>query len=80
MINKKFVNPFKGKKNKIFEILYWAVMHSEENLIEKAEYKNLDIEETADIPQSINNIRVYNSSIGTTLEINNKLCTNLDKF
>lgn len=76
----KFVNPFKGNKARLFEICYYGVLHAEEKKINKAIYRNINTEETCDIRQSISQIRIDNSSISTSLTINERLCTDLDKI
>ena len=67
-------------KDKLLKIVIEAIESAELELIEKAIYKDIDIEETCDIPQPITTINIYNSSIGTVLHINGKLCDDLDKY
>lgn len=67
-------------KDKILAIVKNAIESAEIDLIEKAIYKDIDINETCDVPQPITTINIYNSSIGTVLHVNGKLCDDLDKY
>ena len=68
-----------GTKAKLLELCYIGIANAKDNLIEEALYKNLDPEETCDVPQSIREILVSNSAIDTILTLNNTLCSDLDK-
>lgn len=63
------------KQLHLLKICYYGILHSTDELIDKATYKNIDIEETADVPQSIQEIKIVNTSISTHLELNGKDCT-----
>lgn len=68
-----------GNKKKLLEICYYGILHAEDNLIDKAVYKNLNVDETADVPQSIQKIEFDNSSIFTGLKVNGQECSDDSK-
>lgn len=68
-----------GRKAELLAICYRAIQIAEENWIEKAVYKKIDIEETCDVPQSISSILIHNSSIMPVVTVNKKLCSDFNK-
>lgn len=68
------INELSKKQLNILELCYCGILNSKDNLIDKASYKNLDLEETCDVPQSIREIKIINTAISVHLEINGKSC------
>ena len=66
--------------DKQFDILktcYYGISHSTDELIQKASIEITEnmLEETCDVPQSIQSIEIKKTSISTALFINGKDCT-----
>lgn len=64
------------QKFDILKICYYSLLYAENKLIKKAKrtITENNLEETSDVPQSIDTIRIKNTSISTELFINNKTC------
>lgn len=64
------------QKFDILKTCYYGLKYAEDELINKAT-KTItedDLEETSDVPQSIDTITIINTSISTELFINGKSC------
>lgn len=64
------------QKFDILKTCYYGLSIAENKLIKKAKFiiTEEDLEETCDVPQSIQNIRIECTSISTELYINGKSC------
>jgi len=76
----KLQSDLTGNKKKLLESCYYAIKNAEDKLIVKSIKRNLDLEETCDVPLPIDTIQISCCSIGDTLYVNKKLCTDFDKF
>lgn len=64
-----------AKQLRLLELCYCGILSTTDQLIEDALIKNIDPDETCEVPQSIRTIAIHNCAIATTIEVNNKNCT-----
>jgi len=71
------LNKLSDKQFDILKTCYYGISHSTDELIEKASIEITEdmLEETCDVPQSIQSIEIKNTAISTELFINGKDCT-----